>query len=307
MARRDKIPTVTGIGQCSLDTIVPVGTFPTEDTKYEVSGWTVQGGGPVATAMVTLARLGVKTRFAGVVGDDEAGALIKKGLRMEGVGIKGVVTRKGKCSQLAFIVANTTKAKRTIFWQRPTGQPLRPSEVDTKSIERSSSFLLIDGLMERASIKAARAAKRAGVPVMLDAGRMRDGTEELASLSDYIVASEEFAVEYGGSADGALKKLARLKPKAATITLGKRGSVTWTGAGTFSQRAFAVKAVDTTGAGDVFHGAYVFGLLRGWEIGEAIRFASAAAALKCTLPGGRAGIADLKTTLALMKRKGNRR
>lgn len=306
MARKTKNPTVVGIGQCSLDTIVPVGEFPTEDTKYEVTGWTVQGGGPVATAMVTLARLGVKAEFTGVVGDDKAGAEIKKGLRGEGVGVKGMVTRKGELSQLAFILANTGKAKRTIFWQRPTGEDLNPSEIDTKKIE-GSSFLLIDGLMKKASLIAARAAKCAGVPVMLDAGRVREGMSELASLADYIVASEEFAKEYGGSADGALRKLSRLKPRVATVTLGKKGSVTWTPKGTFSQRSFPVRAVDTTGAGDVFHGAYIYGLLQGWNPRETTRFASAAAALKCTATGGRTGIADLDTTLAFMQKMEQRR
>ena len=297
---------VAGLGQSSLDYIAFVDSFPEEDTKAEVADFTVQGGGPVATALVSLSRLGVKTYFAGRVSDDRAGRDIRAGLKAEGVDVRGLKVRKGGSSQLAFILVNRKTGARTIFWQRPTVPPLSAAEV-SPSFVQGKDFLLLDGLMIEASMKAATLARASGVPVMLDAGRPRPGMMELARLSDYIVASGEFARGLGLSPIDALKRLSRLKPKAATITLGAKGSVTWAGGKTFRQSAFRVRAVDTTGAGDVFHGGYVYGLLRGWDIRKTVRFASAFAALKCLKPGGRAGIPTLNAVLKFMKSAGVRR
>lgn len=291
---------VAGLGQCSLDYIAIVDKYPAEDTKPEVIEWTEEGGGPVATALVALSRLGVKTAFIGTVSDDHAGTEIKKGLKEEGIDLRGLVVRKGGRSQTAFIVANRRNAKRTVFWKRPSVRELKSREVLPALIEKSA-FLLVDGLMAGASAYAARIAGKKGIPVMLDAGRVRPGMMGLAELSDYIVCSEEFAKDLAATPRKALKELARFKPVAATITLGNRGSITWTGGEVFRQRAFKLKAVDTTGAGDVFHGGYIYGLLRGWDIRRTVEFASALAALKCLKPGGRAGIPTLKETLRFLR------
>ncbi len=286
---------VAGLGQCSLDHISVVDLFPREDTKNEVSEWTIQGGGPVATALVTLSRLGVGTTLMGLLSDDWTGNTIKDGLIEEGVGVDGLIVRKGGRSQTAFIVVNRRTAARTVFWQRPTLTPIMPEEVTGSFIE-GCEFLLLDGLMADASIEAARLARAANIPVMLDGGRVRDKILDIAALSDYVVVSEEFAVELAGTPKGAIGELMKLKPRAVTITLGKRGSITKCGGDFFVQPAFSVDAVDTTGAGDVFHGGYIYGLLQNWNIRDTVRFASAAAALKCKKIGGRAGIAGLRET-----------
>jgi ribokinase len=291
---------VAGLGQCSLDYIASVDTYPEEDTKPEVLDWGEQGGGPVATALVALSRLGVKTTFIGTISNDLAGEEIKKGLKQEGVDTRGLIVKKGGRSQTAFVVVNRKNAKRTIFWQRPTVRGLRPVEVKAALI-KTSAFLLLDGLMVDASFQAARIARRYGIPVMLDAGRIREGMMELCKLSDYIVCSEEFSYDLAGTPSKTLRELSILRPRACTITLGERGSVTWSDGEKFRQGAFRVRAVDTTGAGDVFHGGYIYGLLCGWDIKKTVRFASAFAALKCLKPGGRAGIPTLKETLRFIK------
>lgn len=298
---------VAGLGQCSLDFIAEVAAYPAEDTKEEALSVTVQGGGPVATALVSLSRLGVKTFFMGVVSDDPAGADIKNGLAAEGVDVRGLKTKKGGSSQVALIVANRTKGTRTIFWKRPTfskgAGELKAGDVKASFI-KGKNFLLLDGLMHQASVRAARLARQNKVPVMLDAGRVRPGMISLAALSDYIVGSEEFAMGLAKTPKAALLKLAALNPRAATITLGSRGSVSWAEGGTFRAPAYKVRTVDTTGAGDVFHGGYIYGLLRGWDIKKTVEFASAFAALKCRKPGGRTGIPTLAETLRLMKKGG---
>jgi ribokinase len=299
---------VAGLGQCSLDYIASVDTYPEEDTKPEVLDWSDQGGGPVATALVALTRLGVKTTFIGTISNDlageeikrEAGEEIKRELKKEGVDTKGLIVKKGGRSQTAFVVVNRNSAKRTIFWQRPTVRGLRPAEVKATLI-KTSAFLLLDGLMVDASFQAARIARRYGIPVMLDAGGIREGMMELCKLSDYIVCSEEFSYDLAGTPSKTLKELSLLRPRACTITLGERGSVTWSNGERFRQGAFRVRAVDTTGAGDVFHGGYIYGLLCGWDIKKTVRFASAFAALKCLKPGGRTGIPTLKETLRFIK------
>ncbi len=292
---------VAGLGQCSLDYIALLKRYPLEDTKEEASALLIQGGGPVATALVSLSRLGVRTEFSGVVSDDDAGSLIIKGLKDEGVGVKGLKVRKGGASQTAFIVVNGRTGSRTILWKRPTVPPLKPSEVNG-SFLKGAGFLLLDGLMKDASLKAAKLARRLNIPVVLDAGKVRDGILVLARLSDYIVASEEFARGLKLKPKEALANLASSNPRGVTITLGNKGSVTWQNGRISSRKAFKVKAVDTTGAGDVFHGGYIYGLLQGWGIEKTVEFASAFAALKCRKPGGRTGIPTLSETLRLIKR-----
>ena len=292
---------VAGLGQCSLDYIASVDRYPAEDTKVEAEGITIEGGGPVATALVSLARLGVETAFMGRVSDDEAGEEILRGLAVEGVDTSGVKVLAGGSSQVALIVACRASGTRTIIWKRPTVAALRPDEVDA-SLIRGAGMLLVDGLMAEASLEAVRIARGAGVPVMLDAGRLRPGMMELAAASDYVVASEEFSADIAPTPEETLRELAGRNPdlSAATVTLGPRGSVTAARGRTFSTPAFEVRAVDTTGAGDVFHGGCIYGILKGWGMEKTLRFASAFAAIKCTRPGGRGGIPSLGETLEFM-------
>lgn len=294
---------ISGLGQCSLDYIAYTDGFPEEDAKKEIQQWYIEGGGPVATALVSLSRLGMECSFMGLVSDDRAGRDIRGGLKAEGINTRGLRTKKGGSSQTAFIIVNARCGSRTILWKRPTVEPLTRREVRRKTIQESE-MLMLDGLSLDASIEAARVAKKANVPVMLDAGSLRDGTMELAAQSDFVVCAENFARAIAKSPRAALKELARLKPRTATVTLGKKGSITWYEGEIFSTPAFKVKAIDTTGAGDVFHGGYAYAVLQGWNIKKTLDFASAFAALKCTAQGGRSGIPSLQTTLSFIKKNG---
>jgi sulfofructose kinase len=293
---------VTGIGQCSLDYLAFIDSYPDIDTKKEILEWHEQGGGPVATALVALSRLGVECRFFGVVGDDDAGGKIRSSLALEGVDVSGLRTRKASVSQVAFIAVEKATGRRTIFWRRPAGAPLSKEELGGGFLV-SSGMLLLDGLMMEISVHAAGEARKRNVPVMLDAGRMRPGMIEVARLSDYVVGSEEFARDLGWemSLEALSQEREKLGVKVLTITLGAMGSMTVSSQGDrFVTPAFNVDAVDTTGAGDVFHGGYAYGLLRGWELEMTVAFASALAALKCTKAGGRAGIAKMTEVMKLM-------
>lgn len=295
---------VTGIGQCSLDYLALVDFYPEVDTKKEVLQWEEQGGGPVATALVSLTRLGIRCRFYGIIGDDIAGEKIRQSLIDEHIDVKSLLKRNRTSSQVAFIVIEKDSGKRTIFWKRPSGDELRPKELGADFLKHSV-FLLLDGLMKDSSLYAAKKAKSMNIPVMLDAGRLREGMLDIATFCDYIVASEEFAKDLGWSENPEIfwKKLKKLRLNIVTITLGDRGSITFLKDKYFYITAFRIDTVDTTGAGDVFHGGYIFGILQGWNIMHTVRFASAFAAMKCTKVGGRAGIPSLNEVLKFLEEK----
>ncbi len=191
-------------------------------------------------------------------------------------------------------------------WRRPSAEPLSPEELPEGFLD-GSDFLLLDGLMADVSVHAAQKAREASVPVMLDAGRVRERMLAVASLSDYVVGSDEFGRELGwnGDRESFKSKAGELTPGVTTITLGERGSVTYAGDEIIAVPACEVDFVDTTGAGDVFHGGYIYGLLQGWDILKTVRFATAMAALKCrarregrdTGPGGGAWVHGVSVRL----------
>lgn len=296
---------VTGIGQCCWDYLGLVDAFPEKDSKREVIQWKEQGGGPVATALVALSRLGVACRFYGIIGDDDAGEKIARSLTEEGIDASGLVIRRGFSSQVAFVAIERQTGKRTIFWKRATGEPLKEAELGEDFLQETS-FLLIDGLMAPVSLVAARRAKEAGVPVMLDAGKVREGMIEISALCEYVIASEEFAKDWGwqGSPSDFQGRAGTLGAKVFTITLGDRGSVTYAGDRIIETPAFKIDVADTTGAGDVFHGGFIFGLLSGWDIERTLLFASAVAAMKCREIGGRTGIPTLSEVFLFLKERG---
>lgn len=286
---------VVGLGQCAYDILGRLGAYPAVDAKAELGEILFQGGGPAATALVALARLGIATAFAGRVGDDDFGARIRSGLLAEGVDCGNLLTDYGRTSQFAFIVVEEGSGRRNIFWNRGSAHPLSPSEIDSNLI-RGCRVLHLDGLQQEASFAAARIAREAGVTTVLDGGTFRDKTADLLPFIDHLVVSEKFALKAAGGEDPrrALEKLLNHGAKAVTVTVGERGSYTLSCDGEeFHQSAFPVDAVDTTGCGDVFHGGYIYGLLQGWELRRTVRFAAACAALKTRALGGRTAIPTL--------------
>ncbi len=284
-----------GLGQCCIDYLGVVEQYPDVNAKEEVNNLTIQGGGPVATAMVTLSRLGASTSFIGKISDDYFGSLIKDGLTNESVNIDHLVVEKDKRSQFAFIVIEKGTGKRTVLWSGATVTPLRSEEIN-RGVISAAKVLLLDGLMKESSMIAAQYAREAGVKIVVDAGSMREGALALINLSDYFIASEDFTREYSRANDpkAIAMELLGLGAKTVIVTLGEKGSICVTPEKYFYQPAFKVEAVDTTGCGDVFHGAFIFGLLQKWDLNETVRFSSATAALKCREIGGRTAIPTLR-------------
>lgn len=284
---------VVGVGQCAYDIVGALDVYPQVDQKTELSELTLQGGGPVATALVTLSRLGIETAICSRIGGDLFGEWIRAGLIAENVDCSALSTDPDGTSQLAFIAVDAF-GKRTIFWHRGTANPLTAQEIDAELIS-GADILHLDGLHFAAAYTAAEIARRYNVVTVLDGGTLRERTLELLPLIDHLVVSEKFARQFCGDVELELEKvldrLLEFGGVAATVTCGERGS--WTksnGGDLFHQPAFAVNVVDTTGCGDVFHGGYIYGLLQGMPIRETVRFAAAAAALKAQTPDGRIGI-----------------
>lgn len=297
--------TVCGIGQCSLDYLALIDSYPDVDTKKEVLLWDEQGGGPVATALVALSRLGVQCKFHGITSNDEAGKKISDFLAKEKIDVAGLLKRENSDPQQAFIAIEKNSGKRTVFWKRPSGDALRPEELRQNFLV-NVDFLLLDGLMVDVSLHAAKKAQSLKIPVMLDAGRLREGMLEIAQKSDYVVASEEFAKDIGWNEnpDAFAKEAKKLGCKVVTFTFGDRGSITYCNGEVIRVPAFKVDVIDTTGAGDVFHGGYIFGILQGFEIIDSIRFASALAAMNCRAIGGRGGIPSLNEVYKFLEVRG---
>jgi len=280
-----------GLGQCCLDYIGTIEKFPAVDRKCETFAITIQGGGPVATALVALSRWKLNCAFMGITGDDSFGGEIKTSLKREGLDISGLKTRPASRSQVAFIAVEKGSGNRNIFWQRPEGPPLAAAEIDFDRLT-AARVLHTDGLFSEASLEAGRAARAAGVPVVVDAGTLRPGMLELAGQADYYIASETFARALVGrdAPRQACRELLKLGPRLACVTLGDRGYVALYDGQFVEAPAYPVKAVDTTGCGDIFHAGFIYGLLKRWSFKKSLGFAAWSAAMVARAIGGRAGI-----------------
>lgn len=265
------------------------------DDKVEIVETLQQGGGPAATAIVTAQRLGAATAFIGAVGEDERGKFIVSELIQEGVDCRYIKRQSGKASPAAFCWVVQNSGKRSIAWTRGTTTALTPSDIPHDMVA-SSRILHLDGHHAHAALVAARLARRHNTLVVLDAGTILPGIDQILEHTDIIIASETFAHTYTGKADiiEALKQLADASSQWVVVTLGSKGCIAFDGTDIIDFPAFAIDVVDSTGAGDVFHGAFICKLLECDNLSYLLRFSSAVAALKCTQFGGRTGIPTLQ-------------
>jgi sulfofructose kinase len=295
---------VVGLGFTSLDYLGLVPHLPALDQGVNLLDFSRQGGGPVAQALVTLARLGASTGFVGRIGDDEAGRTMRCGLVAEGVDVSQLQIEAGAASGECIILVDSATGKRSICANRGSVHDVATNELDLDYL-CSGRILHLDGHSPAAALLAAGAARAAGVTVCLDAGGPELDVGDLVKLTDVLIAGERFAAAVGDGDDrqGATRLLA-MGPRIVVVTRGERGSFTKTADEEFQTPVFRVPVVDTTGAGDVFHGAYLFGLLRGWDLPSIAEFAGATAALKCLKLGGRAGIPTLDTVMTYLRQQG---
>jgi ribokinase len=289
-------PLVVGIGHATVDFLGVVPRMPEPDGRAELAQVSIQGGGPAATALLQARLLGCRARFCGKLADDDFGRFILRGLLDAGVDCDGVVKATGRLSPFSFIALADGDPRRTTFWTAGDVAQLEPGELDLPTLLDGAAALLVDGWHPEAQIAACEEAREREIPIVLDAGGLREGMGELVALSDVLVASERFVSEVAprGEVEDSLVELQEMGPDTVVITLGDSGSVGLFGDKLIRQQAYEVEAVDTTGAGDAFRGAFTAGLVRGFEPELCMQFASAAAALTCRALGGRAGLPDLE-------------
>lgn len=285
---------VVGVGLNATDNVIHVPHFPAFNSKLEILSSAVMAGGQVASAMAACQRWGLQTRYVGKIGDDAAGALQKSELAKAAVEAHWI--RVADCaSHGSYILVDQSTGERTVLWQKDARMTLRPGDLRREWITEACA-LLVDGHDTAAAACAARWARAAGVPVTADLDNLYPGVEKLLEHVDFVISSKEFPARLTGEKD--LLKALRLihrkfKNRIVGATLGCEGVIVWDGAAYDYCPAFRVETVDTTGAGDVFHAAFVYAQLAGWTIAEQLRFSCAAAALNCMKIGARGGIASL--------------
>jgi len=287
---------VVGIGLNAIDYLVALPRFPVPGEKLRISAFTRGGGGQVATALVALSRWGCRCKYVGNVGDDEHGRLSSLLLSREGVDLGHLRTVPGASSQFAVILVEEKTGERTILWDRDSQIRVSTEGLPLDDIRRARA-LLLDGHDVPPAIAAARTARTAGVPVVLDAEKVQEGTEELLSLCDHIVAAGHFPgllIPGASGEDGAREILRRYGPRTSTVTLGPRGAYGCDGRDEIFSPSIPVDAVDTTGAGDVFHAGFLYALLEGLPFRGILAFANIAAGLSCRGMGGRAAIPTIE-------------
>jgi sugar/nucleoside kinase (ribokinase family) len=293
-----------GFGLNAVDHLCVVPRYPEEDSKTPILSFSRAAGGQAATAMVVLARFGLRAKYVGKVGGDETGAFSLESIRREGVDVSDVPAVAGVSNQLAVIIVDRRTGERTILWHRPVEIATRPEEITREKVA-VGRVLLVDGHDAPAAARAAALARESRVPVVLDAETVKDGTRDLVPLVDLLVASSRFPALFTGADDRleALGRLRALGPRFVAMTLGREGAIALAPDGSVVRSAgFAVEAIDTTGAGDAFHGAFVYGLLQGWTVARTLDFSNAAAALNCTAAGARGRLGSLAEVEAFAAR-----
>lgn len=285
----------TGIGENATDIVLRLRDFPARDGKTDTVSREVRLGGQVATAVAAVAAWGLRCRYVGATGFDHNAELHRKDFA--GRGIESHLLRiPGGESRLSYILVEDVTGTRAVLAHRDARVKLAPAYL-RRSWVRRSRLVHVDGENLEASRIAAGWAREAGVPVMCDLDQFRDGIGFLLSQVDYPVLSVSILAPLSGSHDplAALPiLLSRYSARAVCATLGEQGAVAWDGHRFLYAPAYRVPVVDTTGAGDLFHAGFAYGILQNWKLDRILSFGCAAAALNCMAHGARGGIQSVR-------------
>ena len=297
---------IVGIGANVFDTLYNVPSYPTEDTKMRATASKSAGGGPVGTGLVAAAKLGAEAAYIGVLSDDNGGRFLKADFEKYGVATDLIRVKSGYRSFTSVLWLCADTASRTCVFDKGDLPALELDE-DQKRAVKDAALLMVDGNELDAAVDAAKLARESGVKVLYDCGGLYPDVERLLAHTDIMIPSEEFSLGHTGCAtvEEAVKKLYETyRPEVVVITQGKVGGVIYDGKEVVSYPAFPVAAVDTNGAGDVFHGAFAAAVTMGYDYLRCCRFASAVSALKCTGGGARESAPNLEITKKFLKENG---
>jgi len=300
-----KTTDLLGLGIAPVDFFVSVEKYPVCGRKIDgVHGSNlIAGGGPVPTALCTFSGLGGKASLIAAFGDDDWGKFARRELDRFGVDHRHCIIRKNCASALAFAWVEMRSANRTIVLDLSPRLFIKPSDIKLNNLP-IPKLIHLDGRYVGACLKLARWGKNVGAKVMLDIGSVRNRVDSLFPFLDYLVCADQYALHYfkTRSVEKAVRGFKKIGISEVVVSSGTKGSLGIDAEGhKIKQKAFKIRAVDATGAGDVFHGAYLFGIHKGWNMAKKLKFASAAAALKCRRPGARDGIPSYRQTIKFMK------
>jgi sulfofructose kinase len=283
-----------GIGLATLDYVSLVASFPKPGLKLEAVDCVVDGGGPVATAMATLAKLGHSCSFVGKLGRDPQGELVLRSFLRDNVDTKSIIIDDMCHTPTAIVLVEQKSGRRTVLLTRNRSARLTKMHINRELIGKSRSVLM-DGRDLRVCNEAVRLARSLDVATFLDVGSIRNRVDSLFPYIDHLVVAQEYALGFTGrrSPKKAISDLWRKKMKSLVITMGQRGAIGFDGSEFCEQTSFKVKTKDTTGAGDAYHGAYIHAVLANYSLARALKFAAAVAALNCRELGGRKGLPTL--------------
>jgi len=291
---------LVGVGLNATDTLIPLANYPARGSKMEYSEASVMPGGQVATTVVACQTWGLKTRYVGKLGDDDAARLHREAFDRAGVEAR-LITVAGAASPQSLILVDGG-GERTVLCRRDERLTLQPEELNRAWIENARA-LHVDGHDTAAATLAAGWARAAGIPVVADLDELYPGVDELIERIDYLIVSRDFPCRLMGDNDleRALRRMQkRYGCRLAAATLGEGGVLAWDGQRLRHSAAYCVPVADTTGAGDIFHAGFIYGLLQGWPLERQLDFSCAAAALNCTAAGARGGIRTVAAVEGLM-------
>lgn len=291
---------LVGVGLNATDSLIPVASFPERGSKTEFAGANVMPGGQVATTVVACQTWGLQTRYVGKLGDDDASRLHQAAFEKAGVEAQLIKVPGGVSPQSIIIV--DAGGERTVLCRRDELLALKPEELNRDWIVNARA-LHVDGHDTAAATQAASWARQAGVPVVADLDETYQGIEDLVENVDYLIASRDFPCRLMDepNLERALKRMKeRYGCRLTAATLGQDGVLAWDGMRHLHCAAYCVPVVDTTGAGDIFHAGFIYGLLREWPLERQLDFGCAAAAMNCMAAGARGGIKPVAEIEALM-------
>jgi sugar/nucleoside kinase (ribokinase family) len=259
-------------------------------------------GGQIATALATCASLGLRAAYLGAIGDDEDGRRIRGELSARGIEL-GHVEISAAPTATATILLDST-GDRIVLWHRDPSLRYPPDRLPAAVIA-ASRVLHVDDVDVPAALEAARSARAHGVPVTCDIDHVTPGTRELLQLVSHPVFAESVPTQLTGEAEPerALRALRRVHAGRLVVTVGEKGAIALEGDSLLASPGFPVTVVDSTGAGDVFRGAYIYGIVKGWSLDRQLWFANAAAAVSCTKPGAMGGVPTLAEVEDLLARR----
>lgn len=293
---------VVGIGASVLDTLIECDKYPKEDIKYRANNAFRTGGGPVANALVVLAKLGIDAHFLGNLSKNSEGDFLASELNRYGVKTDGVYQVPNTNAFTSYILLSKETGSRTCVFERGN-VPDEPKNLDFSIID-DADVLHLDGNSLKTAIEASKYAKEKGVLVSLDAGGLYENIETLLPYVDILIPSEEFAMgitKTDNTKDAIIELNKRYNPKVLVVTEGSKGGIYYENGEVKSYSSLKVNCVDSNGAGDTFHGAFVASYLKGYDVENSCKIASIVAGLKCTKVGMRDAIPTFEEALALLK------